>query len=130
MNQTFFDPNRRYPVTLGPHTIYLQTCRMTGLCTVQEQAAANGLSAVTGITPKGLRLELRGFLPPSLSYEEAAVLLASYLREGTEQELRFGTLCCRAARLWGYTLSDEKQPVQLVLRFYVPTLPERMEDVT
>ena len=58
------------------------------------------------------------------------MLLASYLREGREQALQFGTLCGHAARLWGYTLSDEKQPVQLVLRFYVPTLPERMEDVT
>lgn len=128
MNEVFLNSPRRYAITMDGITLHMASCKVTGVCSVTEQAASNGLCAVAEICPKGTRLELCGVLPPETDTDSVIAVLAAWLQAGTLQNLTLGTLVCAQARLCGYTVSDAEAAPEIVLKYYVPGAPVKAGD--
>ncbi|MBE6875139.1 MAG: hypothetical protein E7496_00165 [Ruminococcus sp.] len=112
---------KQFPVTFGTLTLYLSGYQLSGSSTLRETGASDGSAVLAGYWPQGIRLKLKGKLPPDITPEQAVYALSQNLL--AEQTLTLGTLSFQNARLCGYTVSDQQDTPELILLFYCPKNP-------
>lgn len=112
---------KQFPVTFGTLTLYLSEYQLSGNSTLTETGASDGSAVLAGYWLHGIRLKLKGKLPPDISPEQAVYTLSQNLL--AEQTLTLGTLSFQNARLSGYTVSEQQDTPEILLLFYCPKKP-------
>ncbi len=127
MNQVVARKKQRFPVSFGTVELYLQSYEIKGACALTERVTADNLPALTASYPKGTRLTMRGTLSPLQDAGEVIVLLAEYLQDAVQQDVNFGTLTFKGARLCNYQAKEEDGAVRVMVQFYCEQVPQMQE---